>query len=119
MTWRHKVAAFILAACCLSKQVTAGGGPSLTVDDLQSLMARDMPGFVGFVMGAAQISDVDHPGNFCIPAGMTNEVPGAVARYMKNMYLASGIENRTKEFGGGNAAIMIVIALNRAFPCSP
>ena len=114
-----KVIVMVMAACCLAKPVSAEGGPSITVDGLQQQMTEDMPGFVGFVMGAAQLSDANHPRDFCIPPGMMKDIPGRVAQYMKGMYLAFGIGGRTREFGRSNAAVMVVIALNSAFPCPP
>jgi hypothetical protein len=78
-----------------------------------------MPGFVGFTMGVAQLSDIVHLQNFCIPPGKINEIPNTVIQSMKNMYVVFGIGNRKSEFGNSNAATEVIIALNDAFPCKP
>jgi len=115
-----KIVVIAVVACCLAKQVSARGGPSMTVDDLQMQLADNVPGFVGFVMGVAQLSDTDHPMNFCVPPGMIKNIPDTVARFMKGMYLAYGItDGKANKFGRSNAAVMVVIALNGAFPCKP
>ena len=110
----------VVPACCFATQVSAGGGPSMTVDDLQLQMAGNMPGFVGFVMGAAQLGDTDHPRNFRIPPGMIKDIPDTVARYMKGMYSAYGITgNSSGDFGHSNAAVMVVIASQYRVSCKP